>query len=139
MIDGCYLEAKGRPRDHADTIQVYAEGDNVNVTVKDSTIAAHPVAADNCDGMFTFENVVFNGGPFGLRMNRDGKPSWSRSRTSSLSVPSPTTPSCFTKWSGTDRDRAVGERLLGHDQRKRLADPRQGYSAAKGFGSTNTL
>lgn len=80
LIDGCYLEAKGTGDDHADTIQAYAgpNGGKTDLTVRNSLIRAHNDAAtaglfvaDNCTGSVTCENVVFQGGPFGLCLHAD--------------------------------------------------------------------
>jgi hypothetical protein len=77
-ISNSYLEATGQGSDHADTIQAYAPGGTGNVTVTNTTIVAHNTAAtagffvaDDYAGTFTFNNVVFQGGPFGLRIHAD--------------------------------------------------------------------
>lgn len=80
LIDGCYLESEGTGDDHADTIQVYAgpEGGVFDITVRNSHIRAHTTAAtagffiaDNCVGDVTCENVIFQGGPFGVKFHAD--------------------------------------------------------------------
>jgi Ca2+-binding RTX toxin-like protein len=78
-INDAYIEATGHPGDHADSIQAYAPGDVGNVTITNSTIVAHNdyatagmFVADAYTGTFTFNNVVFEGGPFGLRIANDG-------------------------------------------------------------------
>lgn len=80
LIDGCYLESEGTGDDHADTIQVYAgsEGGIFDITVRNSHIRAHTTAAtagffiaDNCVGDVTCENVIFQGGPFGVKFHAD--------------------------------------------------------------------
>lgn len=75
----CYLEAIGQDDDHADTIQIYsigARGGTVNVL--NSYIKAHTIAAtagffcaDNWGGTINFSHVVFDGGPFGLKVTAD--------------------------------------------------------------------
>lgn len=82
LIDGCHLSAKATSsKDHADTVQVYSPYSEVHVTVSNSLVEAFKeyataglFSADYACGSFTFDNVVFKGGPFGLRINRDGKP-----------------------------------------------------------------
>lgn len=78
LIDGCYLEAKGTGDDHADTIQAYSPGSKGTIKVTNSSIVAHNEAAtagffiaDNWTGDVSFENVVINGGPFGIRIHAD--------------------------------------------------------------------
>lgn len=75
VINNSYLESKGQGNDHADTIQIYAPGSTGNVTITNTTIVAHNTAAtagmfvaDEWSGTLTFNNVVFKGGPFGLRV-----------------------------------------------------------------------
>ncbi len=77
-ISNSYLEATGSGADHADVIQAYSPGGTGNVTITNTTIVAHNTAAtagmfiaDNYAGTFTLNNVVFEGGPFGLRMHGD--------------------------------------------------------------------
>jgi hypothetical protein len=79
-ISNSYIETTGQGTDHADGIQAYAPGSTGNVTIKNSTIVSHDTAAtagmfiaDDYGGTFTFDNVVFQGGPFGLRMNADSQ------------------------------------------------------------------
>jgi hypothetical protein len=78
-ISNSYLEATGSGSDHADVIQAYAPGGTGDVTITNTTIVAHNTAAtagmfiaDDYAGKFTFNNVVFEGGPFGLRMHGGG-------------------------------------------------------------------
>lgn len=79
VIDGCWLSAKAvNAGAHADTIQVYDPGCVVDITVRNSLIEAFNenatagfFAADDAGGKFTFDNVVFKGGPFGLRLCSD--------------------------------------------------------------------
>jgi Ca2+-binding RTX toxin-like protein len=77
-ISNSWLEATGQPGDHADTIQAYAPGGTGNVTITNTTIVAHGsnatagmFVADDYSGTFTFNNVVFQGGPYGLRIAAD--------------------------------------------------------------------
>ena len=78
-INDAYIEATGQPGDHADSIQAYAPGDSGTVTITNTEIVAHSgnatagmFVADAYTGTFTFDNVVFNGGPYGLRIANDG-------------------------------------------------------------------
>lgn len=79
VIDGCWLSAKAvNAGAHADTIQVYDPGCVVDITVRNSLIEAFNenatagfFAADDAGGKFTFNNVVFKGGPFGARLCSD--------------------------------------------------------------------
>ncbi|MCA6107152.1 Ig-like domain-containing protein [Bradyrhizobium cenepequi] len=77
-ISNSYIETTGQGSDHADGIQAYAPGSTGNVTIKNSTIVSHNTAAtagmfiaDDYSGTFTFDNVVFQGGPYGLRIAAD--------------------------------------------------------------------
>ena len=77
-ISNSYIETTGQGSDHADGIQAYAPGSTGNVTITNTTIVAHNTAAtagmfiaDDYSGTFTFDNVVFQGGPFGLRIAAD--------------------------------------------------------------------
>ena len=77
-ISNSYLKSTGQGSDHADTIQIYAPGSTGNVTITNTTIVAHTTAAtagmfvaDDWSGTLTFDNVVFQGGPFGLRIAAD--------------------------------------------------------------------
>ena len=78
-INDAYIEATGQPGDHADSIQAYAPGASGTVTITNTEIVAHSgdatagmFVADGYTGTFTFDNVVFNGGPYGLRIANDG-------------------------------------------------------------------
>ncbi|WP_416193388.1 Ig-like domain-containing protein [Nitrobacter sp. TKz-YC01] len=80
VINNSYIETTGKPGDHADGIQAYAPGSTGNVTITNTTIVSHNsnatagmFVADDYNGTFTFNNVVFQGGPFGLRLNADDK------------------------------------------------------------------
>ena len=78
-INDAWIEATGQSGDHADGIQAYAPGSSGTVTITNTTIVAHPsnatagmFVADAYTGTFTFDNVVFYGGPYGLRIANDG-------------------------------------------------------------------
>jgi len=78
-INNSYIETTGISGDHADGIQAYAPGATGNVTVTNSTIVSHydnatagMWVADGYSGTFTFNNDVFEGGPYGLRLASDG-------------------------------------------------------------------
>ena len=78
-INDAYIEATGQPTDHADSIQAYAPGASGTVTITNTEIVAHSgnatagmFVADGYTGTFIFDNVVFNGGPYGLRIANDG-------------------------------------------------------------------
>src|SRR4051794_7125462 len=77
-INDSYIETTGLPGDHADGIQAYAPGGQGNVTITNSMIVSHNhdatagmFVADQYYGTFTFNNVVFEGGPYGLRIGND--------------------------------------------------------------------
>ncbi|MGY3411038.1 hypothetical protein ACVWZV_007151 [Bradyrhizobium sp. GM5.1] len=77
-IKDSYIETTGLAGDHADGIQAYAPGSTGNVTITNSTIVSHSqnataglFVADGYSGTFTLNNVVFEGGPFGLRIAAD--------------------------------------------------------------------
>ena len=77
-ISNSYIETTGQGSDHADGIQAYAPGSTGNVTVTNTMIVSHSTAAtagmfiaDGYSGTFTFDNVVFQGGPYGLRIAAD--------------------------------------------------------------------
>jgi hypothetical protein len=78
-INNSYLQTAGVGSDHADTIQTFVGGGgHGNVTITNSTIAASlssqnsgMFVADGYYGNFTFNNVVFEGGPVGLKINAD--------------------------------------------------------------------
>ena len=80
-ISNSYIETTGQGADHADGIQAYAPGSTGNVTITNTMIVSHSTAAtagmfiaDGYSGTFTFDNVVFQGGPYGLRIAADGEP-----------------------------------------------------------------
>lgn len=77
-ISNCWLEAQGIPGDHADVIQAYSPGSRGTVTITNSTIRAYNqdataglFVADNYTGTIILENVIFWGGPFGIRIHPD--------------------------------------------------------------------
>src|ERR1700676_3477188 len=78
-ISNSYITTTGLPGDHADSIQTYVGGGGIgNVTITNSTIVASTSAqnsgmfvADGFYGTFTFNNVVFEGGPVGLKIYAD--------------------------------------------------------------------
>lgn len=80
VISDSYLEATGSGDDHADVIQAYSPGSNGTLTLRDTSIVAHNTAAtagifvaDNWKAdLIDLENVMFKGGPFGLRLHADG-------------------------------------------------------------------
>jgi hypothetical protein len=74
-ISNSYLEATGIGSDHADVIQAYSPGDCGTIHISNTSIVAHNTAAtagmfvsDNWTGSISLNNVVFNGGPYGLRL-----------------------------------------------------------------------
>ncbi len=67
--------------DHADGIQAYSPGSRGNLTITNSSIVSHNTAAnaglfiaDNYGGSVTLNNVVFQGGPTGLKIYADDQP-----------------------------------------------------------------
>ena len=78
-IQDCYLEATGIPGDHADTIQCYNGGPaRFIINITRSCVVAHNddataglFAADDCTGDMFITDVVFWGGPFGMKINAD--------------------------------------------------------------------
>ena len=78
-INDAWIEATGQSGDHADSIQAYAPGSSGIVTITNTAIVAHDnnatagmFIADGYTGTFTFNNVMFEGGPYGLRIANDG-------------------------------------------------------------------
>lgn len=72
-----YITATAVGADHTDGLQCYAPGSTGTVTVKNSTFKmgsanAGYFSADNWQGSHVFENVLFEGGNFGLRIPADG-------------------------------------------------------------------
>lgn len=80
VISDSYLEATGVGDDHADVIQAYGPGNSGTLTLRNTSIVAHNTAAtagifvaDNWKpDLVDLENVMFSGGPFGLRLHADG-------------------------------------------------------------------
>lgn len=78
-IRNSYLEATGQDEDHADTIQCFATTPvPAVVQVENTAIVAHETAAtagffwaDGFMGDVSFSNVMFMGGPYGLRIAAD--------------------------------------------------------------------
>ncbi|WP_143273012.1 hypothetical protein [Bradyrhizobium canariense] len=79
-IDGVYIETKGLPGDHADGLQCYDPGKTNTITVRNATFKTYNNTnatagffyADGLGGSVSFENVLFWGGPYGLRMHPGG-------------------------------------------------------------------
>lgn len=80
VISDSYLEATGQDDDHADVIQAYGPGNHGTITLRNTSIVAHNTSAtagifvaDNWKpDLVDLENVMFHGGPFGLRLHADG-------------------------------------------------------------------
>jgi Bacterial Ig-like domain/Bacterial Ig domain len=77
-INNSYIDTTGLAGDHADGIQVYDPGGTGNVTITNTAIVSHNAnatagmfVADSYSGTFTFDNVMFEGGPYGLRIASD--------------------------------------------------------------------
>jgi hypothetical protein len=80
LIQDSYLEATGSGDDHADVIQAYSPGSRGSLILRNTSIVAHNTAATA--GIFIadswkpdlvdLENVMFSGGPYGLRLHADG-------------------------------------------------------------------
>lgn len=80
VINNSYIETTGVGADHADGIQAYSPGSSGNLTITNSTIVSHTSSAnaglfiaDNYGGTVTLNNVVFQGGPIGLRIAADNQ------------------------------------------------------------------
>lgn len=78
-IDSMWIEAQGVSGDHADGLQCYSPGSSGTNIIKNTTFRAYNnnatagyFSADNWKGSHSFENVLFWGGPFGLRVTFDG-------------------------------------------------------------------
>jgi len=74
----CYFEAQGQGADHADTIQAYSPGSRGTLVMRNTCVRAYNQAAtaglfiaDNWTGTVDLQDVVFWGGPFGLRVHPD--------------------------------------------------------------------
>jgi hypothetical protein len=80
VINDSYLEATGTTNDHADVIQAYSPGSQGTITLRNTSIVAHNddatagiFVADNWKpDLVDLENVMFQGGPYGLRLHADG-------------------------------------------------------------------
>jgi hypothetical protein len=80
VINDSYLEATGATNDHADVIQTYSPGSHGTITLRNTSIVAHNndatagiFVADNWKpDLVDLENVMFQGGPYGLRLHADG-------------------------------------------------------------------
>jgi hypothetical protein len=80
LIQDSYLEATGKGDDHADVIQAYSPGSRGSLILRNTSIVAHNTAAtagifiaDNWKpDLVDLENVMFSGGPYGLRLHADG-------------------------------------------------------------------
>jgi hypothetical protein len=78
-LNWVWAEAEGGPGDHADALQCYGPGSTGLISVFNTTFRAHEqnatagyFAADDWRGTHRLNNVLFWGGPVGLRLNRDG-------------------------------------------------------------------
>lgn len=81
LINKCYLESTGldSEADHADTIQVFSVGQvGGDLTIQNTHSVAHTAAAnanffcsDTWSGSLTFQDVIFQGGPYGMRIDSD--------------------------------------------------------------------
>jgi hypothetical protein len=73
-----YIAATGLGNDHADGLQCYSPGSTGIITVKNSTFkmagatTAGYWSADDWRGAHVLENVLFEGGAYGLRIPADG-------------------------------------------------------------------
>jgi hypothetical protein len=73
-----YIEATGVDDDHADGLQCYAPGSTGTVNVKNSTFKMAGIttagywSSDDWRGSHVLENVLFEGGTYGLRIPADG-------------------------------------------------------------------
>lgn len=77
-IRNCYIETQGLSGDHADGLQTYSPGNRGTLTIRNTTIRSHNhdatagiFVADNWTGTIDLQDVVFIGGPFGLRIHSD--------------------------------------------------------------------
>jgi hypothetical protein len=75
-ISNCYIETQGLSGDHADGLQAYAPGNRGTITIRNTTFhgfnhdaTAGIFVADNWTGTVDLQDVVFIGGPFGLRVH----------------------------------------------------------------------
>lgn len=76
-IQYAYVEAIGEPGGHADTIQVYSPGTRgKTINIRNTYVKGHNTDAtagffcsDDWGGAVNFENVVFDGAPYGCRVD----------------------------------------------------------------------
>lgn len=79
VMNQCYFEAQtDNPEAHADTIQTYLPSGTGDFTLQNSYIKAYLTfatanwfTADDWSGTIRFNNVVVDGGPYGIRINID--------------------------------------------------------------------
>ena len=78
-LNWVWAESKGVSGDHADSLQCYGPGRSGKITAKNSTFRAYSsnatagyFSSDDWRGDHVFDNVLFWGGPYGLRINCDG-------------------------------------------------------------------
>jgi hypothetical protein len=77
-ISNSYIESQGMSGDHADGLQAYSPGNRGTLTIRNTTFHSHNhdatagiFIADNWTGTIDLQDVVFIGGPFGLRVHPD--------------------------------------------------------------------
>jgi hypothetical protein len=77
-ISNSYIESQGTSGDHADGLQAYSPGNRGTLTIRNTTFHSHNhdatagiFIADNWTGTIDLQDVVFIGGPFGLRVHPD--------------------------------------------------------------------
>ncbi|WP_143275431.1 hypothetical protein [Bradyrhizobium canariense] len=77
-ISNCYIKTEGIAGDHADGLQAYSPGSRGTLTIRNTTFHGHNYdatsgifIADNWTGTIDLQDVVFIGGPFGLRVHPD--------------------------------------------------------------------
>ena len=77
-ISNSFIETTGLSGDHADGLQAYDPGGTGDITITNTTIVSHNDnatagiwIADSYSGSLTLDNVVFEGGPYGLRIAAD--------------------------------------------------------------------
>ncbi len=78
QLDEVFIDVNGSGADHADGLQTYSPGDRGTLILNNSTIKCGNTAAnaglfiaDNWTGRFLANNVVFYGGPVGLKAYSD--------------------------------------------------------------------
>ena len=79
-ISNSFIETTGLPGDHADGLQAYDPGGTGDITITNTTIVSHDDdatggvwIADSYSGSLTLNNVIFEGGPYGLRVAADAQ------------------------------------------------------------------